>query len=70
LKLSEDQFNVGIEDENSKLIGFTRVLTDYIYKAIIFGLENLTFMRYLTTGIEALASIPFLKTTGIAYKQR
>lgn len=34
--LSGSQLTIGILDKNDNLIGFTRVLSDFIYKAIIF----------------------------------
>ncbi len=29
---------IGLEDENKKLLGFARILTDYIYKATIYDI--------------------------------
>ncbi|ADG93700.1 GCN5-related N-acetyltransferase [Arcobacter nitrofigilis DSM 7299] len=34
--LNNSQVIIGIENKNKQLIGFSRVLTDYVYKAFIF----------------------------------
>ncbi len=34
--LAESDIIIGLVDDNEKLIGFTRILTDFVYRAIIF----------------------------------
>ncbi|TAK87874.1 MAG: N-acetyltransferase [Aquabacterium sp.] len=34
--LAGSQLTIGIVDDDGRLVGFTRVLTDYIFKALIF----------------------------------
>jgi len=36
--ISGSQICIGVVDENKKLIGFIRVITDFIFKALIFDL--------------------------------
>lgn len=34
--LAGSQLTIGVVDDDGKLVGFTRVLTDYVFKALIF----------------------------------
>jgi len=36
--LATSDFIIGLVDDNEKIIGFTRLLTDFVYRAIIFDI--------------------------------
>jgi GNAT superfamily N-acetyltransferase len=59
------QICIGIVDDNQSLIGFTRVLTDFIFKALIFDVIVSESYRKLGIGdqlITAIKNHPDLKS--------
>ncbi|HCG8570717.1 GNAT family N-acetyltransferase [Vibrio parahaemolyticus] len=51
------QFCVGIVDEDNNLVGFARVLTDFIFKAIIFDVVVCPTKRGTGLGLKLMRSI-------------
>ncbi|MFH7030048.1 MAG: GNAT family N-acetyltransferase [Heteroscytonema crispum UTEX LB 1556] len=55
--LAESDIIIGLIDENEKLIGFTRILTDFVYRAIIFDVIVKPTHRNIGLGSKLLDAI-------------
>jgi len=51
------QISIGIVNENDDLIGFARVLTDYIFKALIFDVITQRELRNIGIGQKIMTAI-------------
>ncbi len=63
--LAESDIIIALVDENQKLIGFTRILTDFVYRAIIFDVIIKPSHRNMKLGsklMDAVVNHPQLKS--------
>ena len=63
--LSQSDILIGLIDQNEKLIGFTRILTDFVYRAIIFDVIIKPTQRKMGLGsklMDAVVNHPQLKS--------
>ncbi|GAX41255.1 GCN5-related N-acetyltransferase [Tolypothrix sp. NIES-4075] len=63
--LAASDIIIALVDENEKLIGFTRILTDFVYRAIIFDVIIKSTHRNMKLGsklMDAVVNHPQLKS--------
>ena len=55
--LAASDIIIGLVDENEKLIGFTRILTDFVYRAIIFDVIIKPSQRKMKLGFKLMDAV-------------
>ncbi len=55
--LAESDIIIALVDENEKLIGFTRILTDFVYRAIIFDVIIKPSQRKMGLGSKLMDAV-------------